>query len=273
MKGTLFIVATPIGHLDDITHRALKVLRDADVIAAEDTRHSLKLLSHYGIQKQLVSYWGEKEKSRAEAVIERLRGGQNVALISDAGTPGISDPGMVLIRRAIEEEIRVVTVPGPTALIAALTLSGFDTSRFVFQGFLPPRPAARKKAAADLALEHGTIVLYEAPHRIVAALEDLGGAFGPRNAMVVREITKIFEEVFRGPLDELASRVSASTIAGEYVIVIEGRGEQSEGSIDAALLEMTGLMKKGLGRKEAAKRIGEQYGISKKILYDRSLGQ
>ena len=271
-NGTLYIVSTPIGNLEDITLRALRILKGVDLIAAEDTRHTLKLLSHYGISKPLISYWGEKEKVKAEEVMKRLSAGQSVALVSDAGTPGISDPGSVVIRRALAEGIPVVPVPGPSAFIAALALSGFSTEEFVFSGFLPARSSQRKKVLMELALEKRTIVLYESPHRLLESLADMAEMFGARRAAVVREITKIHEEVIRGTMTELYASLRDTKVMGEYVVVIEGRqeGEGMQREEDA-LGEIAALMKKGLGRKEAVKRIAEQYGLSKKALYDRSL--
>ncbi|MDA8104304.1 MAG: 16S rRNA (cytidine(1402)-2'-O)-methyltransferase [Nitrospiraceae bacterium] len=272
MKGTLYIVSTPIGNLEDITLRALRILKEVDLIAAEDTRHTLKLLSHYGISKPLISYWGEKEKVKAQEVIKRLFAGQSVALVSDAGTPGISDPGSVVIRRALAEGIPVVPIPGPSAFIVALALSGFSTEEFVFSGFLPARSSQRKKGLMELALEKRTIVFYESPHRLLESLADAAEVFGARRAAVVREITKIHEEVTRGTMTELYARLRETKVMGEYVVVIEGRqeGEGMQREEDA-LGEIAALMKKGLGRKEAVKRIAEQYGLSKKELYDRSL--
>ncbi len=268
----LYIVSTPIGNLEDITLRALRILKEVDIIAAEDTRHTLKLLSHYGISKPLISYWGEKEKVKAEEVMKRLGSGQSVALVSDAGTPGISDPGSVVIRRALAEGIPVVPVPGPTAIIAALTLSGFSAEEFVFSGFLPARQAQRKKALTDLAFEKRTIVLYESPHRLLESMADMAEIFGTRRATVVKEITKIHEEVIRGAVAEVYARLRETKIVGEYVVVIEGRQEgKGMRREEDALGEIAQLMKKGLGRKEAVKRIAEQYGLSKKELYDRSL--
>jgi len=271
-NGTLYIVSTPIGNLEDITLRALRILKGVDLIAAEDTRHTLKLLSHYGISKPLISYWGEKEKVKAEEVMKRLSAGQSVALVSDAGTPGISDPGSVVIRRALAEGIPVVPVPGPSAFIAALALSGFSTEEFVFSGFLPARSTQRKKVLMELALEKRTIVLYESPHRLLESLADMAEMFGARRAAVVREITKIHEEVIRGTMTELYASLRDTKVMGEYVVVIEGR-QEGEGMRreEDALGEIAALMKKGLGRKEAVKRIAEQYGLSKKELYDHSL--
>jgi 16S rRNA (cytidine1402-2'-O)-methyltransferase len=272
MKGTLYIVSTPIGNLEDITFRAVRVLKEADLIAAEDTRHTLKLLNHYGIAKPLMSYWGEKEKARAEEVIGRLASGQSVALVSDAGTPGISDPGAVVIKRALEEGIAVVPVPGPTALIAALTISGFSTAEFVFCGFLPAKHTQRKKFLSELSLERRTVVIYESPHRVVDSMAEIAEVFGERRTILAREITKLYEEVIRGTAPSVLSNLAGSTIAGEYVIVIEGRPEGANVKREEdALAEIRSLMRKGLGRKEAVRLVAGQYGLSRKELYDRSL--
>ncbi|HEX8948086.1 MAG TPA: 16S rRNA (cytidine(1402)-2'-O)-methyltransferase [Dissulfurispiraceae bacterium] len=268
--GSLYIVATPIGNLEDISMRALRVLREVDVIAAEDTRHSLKLLSHYGISKPLMSYWSEKEKVRTGEIVEKLRSGLSVALISDAGTPGISDPGAVLIKRALEEGITVIPVPGPSALIAALSISGLSTEEFTFLGFLPPKTTQRRKKLAELKHESRTLVFYEAPHRILDTLGDLGEEMGERKIAVVRELTKLHEEAVRGTASEILAMVESRTIAGEYVVVVEGMRKEHL-TLDEALDEVLLLMKKGLGRKEAVKTVAEGYGLSKKELYDRSL--
>ncbi len=271
MKGTLYIVSTPIGNLEDITLRALKVLKEVDVIAAEDTRHSRKLLTHYGISKPLISYWREKEKVKSMEILERLNSGQSVALISDAGTPGISDPGAVLIKKVLDEGISVVSVPGASALIAALSISGLSTEEFTFIGFLPAKKTQRQKVLKEMSLEPRTLVFYEAPHRILETLSDMKEIFGERRAAVVKEISKIHEEVLRGNLSEVLDMLEESTIAGEYVIVVEGRAEEKRLTTDDALSEVNALMKKGLGRKEAVKKIAEAYGLSKKELYDKSL--
>lgn len=271
MNGVLYIVATPIGNLEDITLRALRVLKETDVIAAEDTRHSRKLLTHYGISKPLISYWGEREKAGAEEALRRLKQGLSVALVSDAGTPGISDPGSVLIRRAIEEGIAIVPVPGPSALLCALSVSGLDTSEFVFCGFLPPKPAQRMKRLAELVFDTRTLVFYEAPHRVAEMLSDLFDAFGDRQACVVREITKVHETVLRGGLASIIRGLEAGKVAGEFVVVVSGRKESAAVSTDEALAEVRSLMKKGLSRKEAVRKVASGYGLSKNELYDRSL--
>jgi len=270
MKGTLYIVSTPIGNLEDITLRALRVLKEVDIIAAEDTRHSSKLLNHYGISKPLMSYWGEKEKVKSDEVLAKLCEGRSVALISDAGTPGISDPGSVLIGKAVAEGISVVSVPGPSALVAAISLSGLPVKEFTFVGFLPPRKSQRRKMLDDPSIEKRTLVFYEAPHRILETLEDMSDLFGERNAAVVKEITKIHEEVLRGSIADILPVLHNKTIAGEYVIIVEGM-RKTEASREDALNEVKALMKKGKGRKEAVKMVSEQYGLSKNELYGRSL--
>ncbi|MEW6162730.1 MAG: 16S rRNA (cytidine(1402)-2'-O)-methyltransferase [Nitrospirota bacterium] len=271
MKGTLYVVSTPIGNLEDITLRALRVLKEVDVIAAEDTRHSRRLLTHYGISKPLISYWGEREKVKSAEILERLHSGQSVALISDAGTPGISDPGAVLIKKAVEEGISVISIPGPSALIAALSISGLSTQEFTFIGFLPSKKSQRQKVLRDLGLEPRTLVFYEAPHRILETLSDMEEIFGERRATLVKEISKIHEEVLRGSISQIFSSIEKSTIAGEYAIVVEGRTEEGRLTTEDALSEVSALMKKGLGRKEAVKKIAKAYGLSKKELYDKSL--
>ncbi|MFN3739303.1 MAG: 16S rRNA (cytidine(1402)-2'-O)-methyltransferase [Thermodesulfovibrionales bacterium] len=271
MPGILYIVATPIGNLEDITLRALRVLKEVDFIAAEDTRHSLKLLNHYGIEKPLLSYWSEREKVRSEEIINLLKAGKSIALISDAGTPGISDPGAVLIRRVIEEGISVVSVPGPSAVISALSISGLPAEEFLFCGFLPPKRMERQRKLESLRYERRTIVFYEAPHRLLETVEDMVKIFGKeRKVAIVKELTKIHEQVMRGSFEEVYSRLCESVIAGEYVIVVEGSyGRPS--SMEEALEEVKVLMRQGMGRKEAVKTVAELYSLSSKELYDRSL--
>lgn len=270
MKGKLYIVSTPIGNLEDITLRAIETLKKVDFIAAEDTEHSLKLLNHYEIKKPLISYWSEKEKVRAEEIIQKIKAGHSVALISDAGTPGISDPGAVVISRAIEEGIDVVAVPGVTALITALSISGLSTEEFTFIGFLPVKQSQRKKKLIELSSERRTLVFYEAPHRILQTVEDMLEVLGDRKACVARELTKLFEEVLRGKLSEIVEKLKNSKIAGEYVIVVEGALGYPD-TVEEALKEVKELMKKGKGRKEAVKIVAELYNLSKKELYEKSL--
>ena len=277
MKGILYVVASPIGNLEDITERALKTLKTADMIAAEDTRHTLKLLNHYGIKKKLVSYWSGREKLKAEEITERLAQGLSVALVSDAGTPGISDPGRELVRLAVEEGVEVVAVPGPSAFVAALSISGLDTREFTFIGFLPAKKAERMKKLGALALEERTLVFYEAPHRLLETLAGMKEAFGAdRKAVVVKEITKIHEEAIRGELEGVLDLIGGKPVAGEYVIMVSGRAKaaaqkQKQKSVPEALSEMRDLMRKGFGRKEAAKKVAAGYGIAANELYRLSL--
>jgi 16S rRNA (cytidine1402-2'-O)-methyltransferase len=273
VKGTLYIVSTPIGNLEDITLRALRILKEADIIASEDTRHSLKLLNYYGISRPLISYWREREKTKADEIVTMLNSGKNVALISDAGTPGISDPGTLLIRRAIEENVPVVSVPGPSAVIAALSLSGLRTDTFTFAGFLPAKKAQRQKTLHDLSLELRTLIMYEAPHRVMETLKDMEVLFIGRRAAIVREITKLYEEVLRGTVSEIRAAMQNTKIAGEYVIIVEGRPVERKLLPEDVLAEIRLLMKKGLGRKEAVSKIADAYSMSKKELYAKSLNE
>ncbi len=268
--GKLYIVATPVGNLEDITLRALRILKEVDLIAAEDTRHSLKLLNHYGIAKPLISYWSEKEKMKAGEILGKLHTGLSVALISDAGTPGISDPGSVLIKRAVEEKIDIIPIPGPSAFISALSVAGLPTEEFTFLGFLPSKGGQRLKRLTELKHETRTLIFYEAPHRLMKVLSDMIEIFGERRAALAKEITKFHEEVLRGTIPEIIQALETRMIAGEYVIIVEGFHKERL-TIEEALSEVNSLMKKGLGRKEAVKTVSEGYGISKKELYDKSL--
>jgi len=273
VKGTLYIVSTPVGNLEDITLRAIRILGEVDIIAAEDTRHSVKLLNHLGIRKPMISYWREKEQVRSDEIIKRLHAGQSIALISDAGTPGISDPGAVLIKRAIEENIQILSIPGPSAFVAALSVSGLPTDQFTFMGFLPSRTAQRQKFLREVYLEQRTLIFYEAPHRIVDTLLDVSHIFGERKAALIKEITKFHEDVVRGSITEIIEEVQKTTIAGEYVIIVEGWSGMNKSITEDVLSELHTCMRKGLGRKEAVKRIAETFGLSKKELYKKSLDE
>jgi len=273
VKGRLYIVSTPIGNLEDITLRAVRILGEVDIIAAEDTRHSVKLLNHLGIRKPMISYWREKEQVKSDEIIKRLHAGQSVALISDAGTPGISDPGAVLIKKAIEENIQIVSIPGPSAFVAALSVSGLPTDQFTFMGFLPSRTSQRQKFLREVYLEQRTLIFYEAPHRIVDTLLDVSRIFGERKAALIKEITKFHEDVVRGSITEIIEEVQKTIIAGEYVIIVEGWSGMNRSITEDVLSELHTCMRKGLGRKEAVKRIAETYGLSKKELYKKSLDE
>jgi len=221
--GKLYVVATPIGNLEDITLRALKVLREVDLIVAEDTRHTRKLLDRYGIRKRLISYHEHNERERAEWIIEELKSGRKVALVSDSGTPAISDPGYVLIRRCVEEGIEVIPIPGPSAFLAALSVSGLPVHRFVFEGFLPHKSGKRRNRLRQLVEEEGTIIFYESPHRLLKTLSDMLEIMGNRRVVIARELTKVYEEIFRGSIEEALERFGTGKCKGEFTILIEGK--------------------------------------------------
>lgn len=228
--GVLYVVGTPIGNLEDVTLRALRVLKEADVIAAEDTRHTQHLLARYDITTPLTSYHDFNEAEKARMLVERLRAGQAVALVSDAGTPCISDPGYALITCCIEAGIRVIPVPGPTAGITALSVSGLPTEAFVFEGFLPRKAAARCRRLEALKTERRTVIVHEAPHRLARVLADLLAIVGDRRIVAARELTKLHEEIFRGRVSTLLAAVQARGSArGEYTLVIEGDREAGKG--------------------------------------------
>jgi len=220
MEGTLYIVATPIGNLGDITFRAIEVLKQVDVIACEDTRHTKILLSHYGIQKTLISYFEHNKEKKARYILRLLDDGKNVALVSDAGTPGISDPGYRVIRDAIDNEVNVISIPGANAALAALAVSGMPTDRFAFEGFLPNKTTARKKKLSEFAKKKSTIICYESPHRLLASLEDMGEVLGDAELVVAREITKKFEEIKRGNASDLLAYFKQKKVRGEFVVII-----------------------------------------------------
>lgn len=220
MGGVLYLVATPIGHLGDFSHRAVEVLKSVDWIACEDTRHSRILLDHYGIRKPLVSYFDFSEKKRAPELIQKIEEGANAALISDAGTPGIADPGFRLIQEAIRRNIRLETVPGAAAFLTALVLSGLPMNRFIFEGFAPVKPGARKKWLESIKNETRTLIFYESPHRLLKTLEAVRDALGDVPVVVARELTKKFEELRRGPLSEVIGYFSSKKVLGEFVVLL-----------------------------------------------------
>ncbi len=222
----LYLVATPIGNLKDITLRALEVLKAADIVASEDTRRTGQLLKHYEITSRLLSFHEHSGPGRLREIVSLLKEGKNVALVTDGGTPLISDPGFTLVREAVREKIRVEAIPGPTALITALAASGLPTERFTFWGFLPPKSGKRKKELEEAALLDHTIIFYESPHRIAAALGEMSEIFGDREAVLARELTKKFEEITRGTLSELTERFKKEKPLGEMVLLVAGKGRK-----------------------------------------------
>ena len=239
--GTLYLVATPIGNLEDITLRALRVLRECDVVAAEDTRHSGQLLKHFGISKPLLSYFQFNEARRSEEIIERLRRGEKVALVTDAGSPGISDPAERVVKAAIVAGLRVESVPGPSALVAALTASGLPTEEFHFIGFLPHKSGQRRRELERLKSFHGTLVLYESPYRVEKLLLELNELFAGRQVVLARELTKKFEEYLRGTPAELLEVLKKRSLKGEFVVLVaaEARKVAGRGADDQHASDVT----------------------------------
>jgi 16S rRNA (cytidine1402-2'-O)-methyltransferase len=222
-KGILYIVSTPIGNLEDITLRALRILKEVDLIAAEDTRHTVLLLRHFGIQKPLTSYFEGNELRKKEFILSRLKQGDRIALVSDAGTPGISDPGFRLIQTAAESEIPIVPIPGPSAVIAALSVSGLPTDAFLFKGFLPHKSKKRRDLLKQLEETKETLIFYESPHRLTETLKDILDIFGDREIVLTRELTKIYEEILRGKVSEIQKQIGEKKLKGEITLIISGR--------------------------------------------------
>jgi 16S rRNA (cytidine1402-2'-O)-methyltransferase len=267
MAGTLYVVATPIGNLEDTTFRAVRVLKEVDLIAAEDTRHSRKLLTHFGIKGRLVSYYDQVERHRAPKLVEQLVAGRSVALISDAGTPGIADPGYRLVRAAIEAGISVVPVPGPSVVTAALSVSGLPTDRFTFEGFVPARRAARRKFYEDLRREPRTIVCFEAGRRLLESLADLEAALGDRSVVVAREVTKRFETLARGQVSELRGHLGAEPVRGEATLLIAAASPESMQTTDDMRRAVAEMRAEGLGLKEIARTLADRGGWSSRDIY------
>ena len=274
--GTLYLVATPIGNLADITHRAIQVLSDVDLIACEDTRHTHKLLNHYGLYTKTISYHEHNEQQRAAELIDRLKQGTNIAVVSDAGTPSISDPGYRLVRAAIDNEIPVVPVPGPSALVTALIAAGLPTDEFFFAGFLPSRTSARRARLNELQSVPGTLIFYEAPHRLAATLKDAYEILGEREAVVARELTKLHEEIRRGRLSQLTADYAdeKQDIRGEIVVLIDRNvigGAVAEVVSVAALVDR--FEQDGLDHRAALKKAARELGLSRAEAYRRLMSE
>jgi len=274
VPGILYVVSTPIGNLEDITHRAVRVLSEVDVIACEDTRHTRKLLNHYGVNTKTVSYHEHNERERAAELLESLESGLDLAIVSDAGTPGISDPGFRIVRLALENGVPVVPVPGPTALISALVASGLPSDEFFFGGFLPARKSQRRTRLMELASIPATLVFYEAPHRIAESLRDARAILGEREAVIARELTKLHEEILRGRLSELAQRFSTGEegARGEMVLMIDrkviGAAPRASDSIEISAL-VAALVAEGVDARSALKKAAKKLGISRDEAYRR----
>lgn len=274
MQGKLYLCATPIGNLDDITLRVLNTLREVDLIAAEDTRHSIKLLNHFDIRTPMTSYHEFNKVEKARYLVDKMREGVNVALITDAGTPGISDPGEELVKQCYEAGIELTSLPGPAACITALTISGMATRRFAFEAFLPPDKKEKQRILEELKRETRTIILYEAPHRLVRTLRELYEALGDRNITICRELTKKYETAFRTTFSGALSFYETEEPKGECVIVVEGKSveeiqkEKEAAWEDMAIEEhMEKYLSEGMEKKEAMKQVAKDRGISKRDVY------
>lgn len=276
--GKLYLVPTPIGNLKDITLRALEALKEADFIAAEDTRVTLKLLNHFGIKKSLISYHQHNEQGKSEDIIGILKEGKTIALVTDAGTPGISDPGSVIVKKCIEENIAFEVLPGATAITTALVYSGLDTTKFIFRGFLPRENKERKPIVEQLLDRTETIIFYESPHRLLSTLDFLLESFGDRNIALCRELTKLHEEIIRLKLSEAIEYYKENSPRGEYVLVLEGKTkEEIELEEQAKWINMSieehikSYIDEGIKKKDAVKMVAKERGLSKSDVYKHSI--
>jgi len=271
-NGTLYVVATPIGNLEDITLRALRILKEADLIASEDTRHTRKLLTHYGISTPTLSYYKEKEHERSAVIIDRLREGQNVALVSDAGTPGISDPGSILVQNAVAEKIRVEPIPGPSSLTAALSVAGIHDNSFIFLGFAPSRKKQRQDLLHSLSKEKRHLIFFEAPHRIHSFLEDCYAILGERPVFWCRELTKLHEELVRDSLGSALTRSKDKKIKGESLFIIGGM-EAEPGISDLQLKTILRTHRKAGEKslKDVVSEVAAEHKLSRSAVYSNAL--
>lgn len=269
-KGTLYLVATPIGNLGDLSERAVKVLSEADFIAAEDTRNSMRLLTHLGISKPMVSYFEHNKRERGEQIVARLQNGETCALITDAGTPAISDPGEDIVALCAKEGVPVSSIPGPCAAIVALTLSGLPTGRFCFEGFLPVDKQERRRRLERLASEDRTMIFHEAPHKLKNTLDDLASAFGDdRRLSLCRELTKLNEEAMRVTLGEAIAHYQENPPRGEYVLVVEGRteAETADWSETDVATHVASYIASGMSKMDAIKAVARDRGVPKSVIY------
>ena len=276
--GILYICGTPIGNLEDITLRALKILKEVNLIAAEDTRHTKKLLNHYQINTKVTSYYEYNKFKKAPYLVEILKNGQDIALVSDAGMPGISDPGYVLINLALKNNIRIIPIPGVSALITALVVSGLPTDKFVFEGFLPRKIKERKRYFKSIENEERTIIFYETPHRLKRALKDMLDVWGDRKIVIARELTKMYEEIIRGKLSHVLSEIDSKEIKGEIALVVQGGIKKKENdSIDFLIKEciiekyLNKLKNQGYSNRDIIKIAQEKLNIPKNLIYKKLL--
>lgn len=271
-QGILYLCATPIGNLEDITLRARRILQEVSLIAAEDTRHTRKLLSFFDIHTPLTSYHEHNKREKGPKLIDEMKQGKNIALVSDAGTPGISDPGRDLVALAVEEGITVIPIPGPAAVVTALVSSGLPTDRFVFEGFLPRTKRERSRVMAQMVSEERTTVLYESPQRLLKTLQEIMALAGDRNAAVTRELTKVHEQIIRGKISSLLEYFGCHPPRGEITVVLEGRPPEKKAPPVGSPEDIAGLvedlMAKGIEKKEAIKEVAKTIGLSKREVYN-----
>lgn len=271
MSGVLYIVATPIGNLEDTTFRAVRILKEVDLIAAEDTRHTRKLLNHFEISTPIISYYREKEAQRSDELVRRIEKGESIALVSDAGTPGISDPGSVLVNKVRQADLSIIPIPGPSALSAAVSCAGLVPGSFLFVGFAPPKSAQRRNLLKSLAASNQPLVFYESPHRIHRFIGDAAQILGDRKLLWAREISKKFEEIKESSLQVLADRIDSEKIRGELVIIIHpGKQEEPEGENVEEILAWY-LQNSELSMKDVCKKVASDLGISRSDIYQRAL--
>ena len=274
-KGTLYLVATPIGNLEDITLRAIRILKEVDLIAAEDTRQTLKLLNHLEISKKLISYHRHNEDTKTDFLIEKLLDGQNIAIVTDAGTPAISDPGEEIVKEAIKNDINVVPIPGACALINALIASGLDTKEFSFYAFLPLNKKLRKNKFEEIKKDGKTSIIYEAPHKLKNTLNDILNNLGDRNIVLARELTKIHEEFIRGKVSEIINKYNEADPKGEFIILIEGIKIKEENNLNNLSLEehYKYYENQGLDKKEIIKKIAKDRKVNKNEIYQKFINK
>lgn len=273
-KGKIYLVPTPIGNLKDITLRALEVLENVDIIAAEDTRQTLKLLNHFEIKKTLISYHQHNEQGKSEDILELAQQGKSIAIVTDAGTPGISDPGAVIVQKCIENNFEFEVLPGATAITTALVYSGLDTTKFVFRGFISRENKERKKLFEEVKNLRETIIFYESPHRLLSTLSTLMNELGNRRISVCRELTKLHEEIVRGSIEEVIQIFSDRTVKGEFVLVVEGKTQdeidkECKDKWESLSIEehVVAVMNEGLSKKDAIKKVAKERGIQKNEVY------
>ncbi len=278
MAGKLYLVGTPIGNLKDITLRALETIKECDIVAAEDTRHTLKLLNHFDIKKTMISYQKFNENDKSNDIIEKIESGKTIALVTDAGMPGISDPGSVIIKRCIERKIDFEIIPGATALVTGLVYSGLDSSKFVFRGFLPRENKDRHKVLQEIKNYRDTIIIYEAPHRLKTTLNFLLEELGDRNISICKELTKLYENINRGSLSEVVKYYEENEPRGEYVLVIAGKSdeaiEEEKKSVWVGLdieEHIKKYMDEGVSKKEAIKMVAKDRKVPKNEIYKHSI--